>query len=56
MFAITLADSELPTGDGLPDAYEDLHPCLNPAANDASDDPDYDYLTSYQGPLRRRPL
>ncbi len=32
--------------DGLPDSYEQVHPCLNSSVNDAGADPDADGLTS----------
>lgn len=38
-----LADSD---GDGLPDKYEDSHPCLDSAVFDSDEDPDEDGLTS----------
>jgi hypothetical protein len=33
-------------GDGMPNAFEEAHPCLNPAVNDAAGDPDHDLLTN----------
>ncbi|MCL4848214.1 MAG: SBBP repeat-containing protein [Acidobacteria bacterium] len=40
-----LADSD---NDGLPDWYENLHPCLSPLVPDAANDPDADGATNLQ--------
>ncbi|MBN2383113.1 proprotein convertase P-domain-containing protein [bacterium] len=42
-FEIILTDSD---DDGLPDVYENAHPCLDPGIDDTEADPDYDYLSN----------